>query len=75
MPDEPEAIPADDQELVTRAAASRELRTWQTSRQRLLAEVDHLRAHVHSPHVERAARSLEREIAALDRKLTPLAFD
>lgn len=46
-----------------------ELRAWQTTRRRMLAEIEHLRADVHSPHVTRAARLLERELEALDRKL------
>jgi len=67
---EPEAVSEDDQWLLAKAARDRELRTWLTIRQRMLGEIEHLRAHVHDPHVDRAARALQREITALDRKLT-----
>jgi len=67
---EPEAVGVDEQWLLTREAQDRQLRTWGTSRQRLLAEIDHLHSHIQSPHVERAARALRREIDALDRRLT-----
>lgn len=66
---EPEAVSDDVQWMLTARARARELQTWATSRDRLLADVEHLRTHVRSPHVARAARALEREIAALDRKL------
>jgi hypothetical protein len=69
MRSEPEAVDVEVQWLITRQAADRELRTWATSRQRLLGEIEHLRAHTHSPHIERAARAFKREIEALDRKL------
>jgi hypothetical protein len=69
MRHEPEAVPEDDQQRLTCAASDRELRVWTVSRGRLLAELEHLCAHVHSPHVTRGARALEREIQALDRKL------
>lgn len=67
--DEPEAVSETDQWLITREAADRELRAWATSRQRILAELEHLHAHVHSPHIDRGVRALKREIAALDRRL------
>lgn len=67
---EPEAVNAADQWLLTRESQDRQLRTWSTSRQRLLAEIDHLHAHVQSPHVDRTARALRREIDALDKRLT-----
>lgn len=66
---EPEAVSEEDQWLITQQAADRELQAWQTSRGRLLAEIDHLRQHLCSPHVQRAARAWEREIQALDRRL------
>jgi hypothetical protein len=69
LPAEPEALAADDLEDVGRRAVDGELRAWQTSRRRLLAEVEHLRCHVHSPHVTRAARAIARELDALDQKL------
>lgn len=70
MPHEPEAITADEQWLITHRAGQRELRAWDTSRQRLLAELEHLRTHVHNPHVDRHLRALEREITALHNKLS-----
>lgn len=69
MRGEPEAVDEDAQDEITRAAGDRELRTWQTTRDRMLGEIAHLRTHVHSPHVARSARALEREIQALDCKL------
>ena len=70
MAGEPEAISANDQHTITQQANNRELHAWQTSRQRMLAELEHLRTHVHSPHVTRTTRALQRELDALDRKLS-----
>jgi hypothetical protein len=70
MRGEPEALTAEDQHLITQHATDREHRAWITSRDRLLSELEHLTAHVHSPHVTRTARALHREITALDRRLT-----
>lgn len=67
--DEPEAVSRDEQRLITREAADRELQAWAMSRQRILAELEHLRVHVRSPHVDRGVRALQREIEALDRRL------
>ena len=67
---EPEAIPADELALIGDDVRARELRAWQTARQRLAGEVEHLRCHVHSPHGTPAARAIERELQALDSKLT-----
>jgi hypothetical protein len=72
LPAEPEALQADDLDYVGAGTRDRELRAWQTARRRLLSEIEHVRVHVHSPHVRRATRALEREVAALDRKLTGL---
>lgn len=66
---EPEAVRVEEQALITRQAADRELQTWATTRQRLLSELEHLRVHAHSLHVDRGVRAMQREIAALDRKL------
>ncbi len=71
MRNEAEALAADDLEHVGRQALDGELRAWQTSRRRMLSEIEHLRCHVHSPHVTRAARAIERELDALDHKLAP----
>ena len=46
-----------------------ELRTWHVARRRILDELETLRREVHSPHVKRTARLLERELEALKRKL------
>ena len=73
MPGEPEALTPQDLALITQAAHDRELRTWRTSRRRLLTEIEHLRTQLHNPHVARAARALEREINALDHKLSTSA--
>ena len=70
MPLEPEALPAADLDLLGDSARDRELRAWLTARQRLAGELEHLRSHVHSPHVTRAARAIDRELQALDDKLT-----
>ena len=70
IPREPEALDGDELELLAGRVRDRELRAWTTARGRLLSEVEHLRSHVHSPHVTRAARALERELEALDSKLT-----
>lgn len=67
---EPEVVSEDEQRFLTRQAQDRELATWVTTRRRLLEELEHLRVHVHSPHVDRGVRALVREIEALDRKLT-----
>lgn len=69
MPAEPEALPADELDYLVAGGRDRELGAWRTARQRLSAEVEHLRVHVHSPHVTRAARAIERELDALDQKL------
>lgn len=66
---EPPALTHDEQEEITRQAKDRELRTWETSRDRILAEIDHLRAQLHGPHVARGARALERQVKALNDKL------
>lgn len=65
---EPEAISADDLHRVALLARDREAHAWHTSRDRLRAELEHLRAHVHTPGLTRFARAVEREIAAFDRK-------
>lgn len=46
-----------------------ELRAWQTVRGRITAELDDLRERVHSSHVPRTVRLVERELEALERKL------
>jgi hypothetical protein len=66
---EPEAIDADEQWRMTRAAQDRQMQTWTVARRRLLDEIEHLRVHVQNPHVDRTARALQREINALDRRL------
>jgi hypothetical protein len=66
---EPEAVGEDEQTLLTRAAGDRELRTWQQDRRRILDALEHITAHVKSPHVPRAVRAVRRELEALDRKL------
>lgn len=47
----------------------REVRAWRTVRRRIEDELDSLRSQVHSPHVKRTARLVERELEALERKL------
>jgi len=69
LPGEPQALDADQLDAIVRAAGDRQLRAWHTTHRRMLTELEHLRAHVHSPHVTRAARALERELNALDQKL------
>jgi hypothetical protein len=69
MRHEPEAVTIDEQWLITQATADLQLKTWLTSRQRIVEEIEHLRAHLHSPHVDRATRAMLREVASLDRKL------
>ena len=66
---EPEAVRAEALERIVDAAHDGELRAWATTRRRIAGELDHLRAHVHSPHVNRTARAIERELAALAEKL------
>jgi hypothetical protein len=66
---EPEAVDADTQEELCDHAARRERDAWRTARDRLLADIEHIATHVKSPHVRRATRALQREVAALDRKL------
>jgi hypothetical protein len=67
---DPEAISRDAQDDLSWRARQRELVTWQTARDRILADIQHIAAHIHSPHVRRATRALGREVAALDRKLS-----
>lgn len=47
-----------------------ELRAWHVARRRISAELDELRERVHSPHVPRTVRLVERELEALERKLS-----
>lgn len=65
-----EALSEADQRAVTRQAADKELQTWTTSRRRIEAEVEHLRSHCRLAGVDRACRALQRELTALDRRLT-----
>ena len=69
MPAEPEALDAEALELLTLQARARESRSWETSRDRIRAEVGHLRTVVKSPHARRTAAAIERELNALDRRL------
>ena len=54
---------------LTLQARARESRSWETSRDRIRAEVGHLRTVVKSPHARRTAAAIERELNALDRRL------
>jgi hypothetical protein len=67
---EPEAVSQDAQDLLSWQARQRQRTTWEVGRDRILSEVEHLTMHVKSPHMRRGARALQRELAALDRKLT-----
>src|SRR5204863_127079 len=69
MPAEPEALDAETLELLTLQSRARQSHSWETSRDRIRAEVGHLRAVVKSPHARRTAAAIERELAALDRRL------
>jgi hypothetical protein len=46
-----------------------ELRAWRVVRERIGAELETLCSQVHSPHVKRTARLVERELEALERRL------
>lgn len=59
-----------EQDELTRMARSRETRAWETSRRRILGEIEHLAAHVHDPHVARTVRAIRRELEALHEKLS-----
>jgi hypothetical protein len=63
MPAEPEAVSKDAQDLLSWQARQRQRTTWETARDRILADIEHVRAHVRSPHVRRATRALQREVA------------
>lgn len=52
-----------------RRTSELELRAWHTARRRIELEIETLRREVHSPHVKRATRLVERELEALERKL------
>jgi hypothetical protein len=69
IPGEPEAVDADAQDDLTARAHRQQRTTWEVGRDRILSEVEHLTMHVKSPHMRRGARALQRELAALDRKL------
>lgn len=46
---DPEAISRDAQDDLSWRARQRELVTWQTARDRILADIQHIAAHIHSP--------------------------
>lgn len=70
MRGEPQALSEAEQHAMTRAAHERQLRAWQAAHRRIMAEVDGVREHVHGPEVRSALRAFERQLDALDRRLT-----